>query len=274
MLKDDVDYDEYSDEFFKDQEAFSKKYPSFVTVNSTNLEKEIKREIDGLELLSELDLSPKVYDSWICKTSKRPCGYIIMEKLDMTLNDLIFESIKHYYLANDVNGAIETINKIDKLINELAEKRRREMIIVQDIHLDNVMVKFRANNIIGLFNPDNIVSIKHIDLGYGALRIDNENKVLNNTKIVSNLFKGFRVWTRLLTFSSSPDFISFIDTVLNGSIGLDYDNLIKEYRKWWIDNKEYIEMKSDDDIRIEAIKKMYPIEAKKPGRRRAGPGLT
>ena len=42
MLKDDVDYDEYSDEFFKDQEAFSKKYPSFVTVNSTNLEKEIQ----------------------------------------------------------------------------------------------------------------------------------------------------------------------------------------------------------------------------------------
>ena len=256
-------YNKYSDEFYKDQEAFATKYPSFVTPNSKNLEKNIKREIEGLELLSDLDLSPKVYDSWICKTSKRPCGYIIMEKLDMTLNDLIFESMKYYYLKNDVEGAIDSIKRIDYLINELADRRRKEKITVADIHTDNVMVKFRENNAEDLFRPDNIVSIKHIDLGYGAFIADTEKEVLNNTKIVSGLFKGFIIWTRLLTYSSSPDFIKFVDKVLERSIGLVYDDLIKEYREWWIDNSKYVEMREEDNIQIEAIKKMYPIQPKK-----------
>jgi hypothetical protein len=70
-----------TDEFYKDHFCYH------VTPNSKNLEKNIK--IEGLELLSDLDLSPKVYDSWICKTSKRPCGYMV----DMTLNNIFFDYI-------------------------------------------------------------------------------------------------------------------------------------------------------------------------------------
>jgi len=264
LLSKDVDYDKYSDEFYKDEEAFANKYPSFVTPNSKNLEKEIRREIEGLELLSELDLSPKVYDSWICSTSSRPCGYIIMEKLDMTLNDLVFESIKYYYSKNDVKGAIASIKRIDELINDLADKRRQEKISIGDIHTNNVMVKFRDSNAEDLFRPDNIISMKHIDLGYGASRVDTEKQVLSNTKIVGGLFKGFRIWTRLLTYSSSPEFISFVDNVLEESIGLEYDDLIRQYRKWWIDNNEYVDMEDEDNIQIEIIKKMYPIQPKQP----------
>jgi len=268
ILNKDVDYNKYSQEFFDDQTKFAKKYPNFVKPDLTKLEKEIMKEITSLELLSGLELSPKVYDSWICKTSEKPCGYIVMEKYDMTLNDFIYECIKYYYLKDDVDGAINSIKKLDKIIKELANKKKIEKITVGDIHQHNVMIKFKDSNKKHLFKPDNIVDIRHIDLGFGAYREDDDRRLQNNINAVGNIFKGYRIWSRLLTYSSEPKFIKFVDNVLEECLDLNYPDLLKQYRSWYNTNKEYVEMEEEDEIIIKAINKLYPEAPKKVVKRR------
>jgi serine/threonine protein kinase len=270
ILNKDVNKDKYSNEFYEDQVKFAKKYPSFVTHNVNKLEKEIMKEITALELLSKMKLSPKVYDSWLCKTSEHPCGYIVMEKFDMTLKTLVFESIKYYYLKKDVDGAVASIKKISKLIKELADKKKIEKIYVGDIHSDNVMVKFKNSDSKHLFEPDNLLEIRHIDLGMGAYVIDDEDDrgLKNNINSVGIFFRAFQIWSRLLVYSSEPKFVNFVDSVLEESLDLNYPDLLKQYRSWYNTNKAYVEMEEEDEIQIKAINNLYPEKPKPVVKRR------
>jgi hypothetical protein len=191
-----------------------------------------------------------------------------MEKYDMTLNDFIYECIKYYYLKDDVDGAINSIKKLDKIIKELANKKKIEKITVGDIHQHNVMIKFKDSNKKHLFKPDNIVDIRHIDLGFGAYREDDDRRLQNNINAVGNIFKGYRIWSRLLTYSSEPKFIKFVDNVLEECLDLNYPDLLKQYRSWYNTNKEYVEMEEEDEIIIKAINKLYPEAPKKVVKRR------
>ena len=255
----------YGDEFYKDEKAFALKHPKLVSYNTEKLEKSINKEIDSLKLVSSLEIGPNVYDSWLCNSSHY--GYIVMEKLDMTLKEFVLECMKYYYLRNDLEGAIESIKKLNKLIEHLEDTKRKHKLYVEDIHSENVMIKFKKTKIEDLFNPYNLESIKHIDLGMGAFIIDDEkdNMFQRNLKAVRSIFKGFRLWVILATYSNDSKFKNFAQNVLKESLNIDYNkDVLNEYKNWLSSYGKYVELKEEDYAIIKALKKTDDKPSKKP----------
>ncbi len=246
----------YGNEFYKDEKAFALKHPKMVSYNTEKLQKAINNEVKSLELVSELKVGPKVYDSWICTH----CGYIVMEKLDMTLKDFVVESMKYYYLRNDLEGAVESIKKVNTLIEELEDKKRKNKLAIEDIHSENVMIKFKNNKTEDLFKPSNLESIKHIDLGMGAGIIkSNDKNDLNmlerNLKAVRNIFRGFRLWILLASYSNESKFNNFAQNALKESLNIDYNkDIISQYKDWFSSYGKYVELKEEDYAILNSLK--------------------
>ena len=246
----------YGNEFYEDEKAFALKHPKLVSYNTEKLQRSINNEVKSLELVSGLKVGPKVYDSWICTH----CGYIVMEKLDMTLKDFAVESMKYYYLRNDLEGAIESIKKLNTLIEDLEDKKRKNKLSVEDIHTENVMIKFKNNKAEDLFKPSNLESIKHIDLGMGAGIVTSNDKtdlimLERNLKAVRNIFRSFRLWILLATYSNEAKFNNFAQNVLKESLNIDYNkDIINEYKDWFSSYGKYVELKEEDYAILKALK--------------------
>ena len=84
-----------------------------------------------LPILSQLEIAPKIYDSWICRNGNQLQGVILMEKFDGNLVDLIKNPVSY----------VQKVNIIDQLITKV------RLLAYQGIHHmelkpENILYKF------------------------------------------------------------------------------------------------------------------------------------
>lgn len=94
-------------------------------------EHEFESEINIMLYLQERDesISPKVEEAWVCEMDGNPYGIVVMEKMDGTISDLIYEG-KAGVILRDLPILISKIKKLNE-----------NGIIHGDLKSDNILYK-------------------------------------------------------------------------------------------------------------------------------------
>jgi serine/threonine protein kinase len=152
-----------------------------------NTEEEFQKEVEISTIMGELGIGPKVYSSFICTNVFSPwldgflkgntisAGFIVMQKLDMTLKEYK-KKFKKDYTLNRLKIAQMLSKKIIKMYWE-------ENYFNRDIHGGNVMLKFDKRG--------NISDVFVVDFGETKyLEGEDDRKKRFFTGIINDLFRN------------------------------------------------------------------------------------
>lgn len=92
---------------------------------------QLQNEIDNLEILGPVGISPKLFDAWLCDNS----AYIVMERVNgITLEDYYSQKkLVSTELANMIRDTILTMHSMG--------------VIHGDLHGENIIISHRNDNI-------------------------------------------------------------------------------------------------------------------------------
>lgn len=78
-----------------------------------------QREIDNLKRYQSLGLTPSLYTSWTTKTKSLEYGFIVMEKLQFSLKDIVLSRSLHSNEKHIVDRFIHSLEKHDLIHGDL-----------------------------------------------------------------------------------------------------------------------------------------------------------
>ena len=149
---------------------------------------DFNKEVKYAVMASELDIGPKVYSSWICDNVESPLheqltkkkeikmGFILMEKMQYTLNEYIYKFRKLFK---------KNIGTILIMYKNLVEKMLNGNILNMDLNLNNIMLDINDENI-----P---IKLRIIDWGFSRpLKQEGEEEEFTVDKLSTEFIKKLR----------------------------------------------------------------------------------